>query len=720
MVALKRHGLRYGFGEFHLDPDRRLLFGSGGQVIPLKPKVFDTLLLFVECAGEMLEKEALMKGVWGSVIVEENSLNQHISTLRRALGETPGENRFIVTVPGRGYRFVAPVTTQPAEVGRAETAESDDKTLRHGAVAPVTAKARPWRRTIFASLAALATLAVAVIAWRSYAPVDRLAQSEKRVAVLPFENMSPDPANHFYAFGIHDEVINQLMKVSGLEVIPRTSVMPYLEHPKPIAEVGRELDVGAVMEGSVQYANDHLWIKLRLIDAATNKPLWQQEYNRKFDDIVAIESDVALNVAQAVGATLSPHEVDALTEVLTLNSHAHELYFLAKDHERRGVLAWPTAIEQYEKAVKEDPHFALAFAELAILSVGVHLSTDPSPKRMERAQEAAKRALELKPELAEGRIAWAEWQFYSPSPDIEQILRDLKAIESKSQKLPEFFALRADVYQSVGRWEDALADRTKAVQLEPRNVPVLLGPTGPLVVLRRYDEAEKLFDHAQELEPNELGMMFHRATLFLYRDGDPTELRKFEKKMLSGEWVNALIALAAEYDGDYETALKLLETTRKSLQSIRDTEDDWDLHLALGIAQQRNGQAALARVSFQKARDGIEKRLAAAPDNERAGYEAGLAEALVGLGETGAAARAAQEAVENLPHTAYPDVRDVHLTLALVYATMAQAKEAVAQLDDYLSQPGEWSIQSLARHPDFERIRDDPRFQALLKKYPLH
>ncbi len=717
MVESREHGLRYFFGEFNLDPDRRLLFGSDGQTIPLKPKVFDTLLFLVESAGELLEKDALMKGVWGGVIVEENSLNQHISTLRRALGETPGENRFIVTVPGRGYRFVAPVRAQPAEVGPAETAESGEQPLTRGEVA--RAVARPQRRTVFA-VAVLATLAVLALAWRSYSPVDRAAPSEKRVAVLPFENMSPDPAGPLYASGIHDEVINQLMKVSGLEVIPRTSVMPYLEHPKQIAEVGRELDVGAVMEGSVQYANDHLWIKLRLIDAATNKALWQQEYDRKFDDIIAIELDVALNVAQALRATLSPHEVDALTEVLTLNSRAHELYFLAKDHERRGVFAWPAAIEQYEKAVKEDPNFALAFAELAIRSVGVHLSTDPSPERMERAREAAKRALELKPELAEGRIAWAEWQFYSPSPDIEQILRDLKAVESKFQKLPEFLSLRADVYQSVGRWDDALADRSKAVQLEPRNVPVLLGPTGPLVVLRRYDEAEKLFDRARELEPDELGMMFHRATLFLYRDGDPTELRKFEKKMLSGEFVNTLIAIAAEYDGDYETALKLLETVRQYLQSIRDTEDDWDLHLALGSAQQRNGQAALARASFQKARDGIEKKLAAAPDNERAGYEAGLAAALVGLGETGAAARAAQEAVDNLPHTAYQDVRDVHLTLALVYATMAQAKEAVAQLDDYLSHPGEWSIQSLTRHPDFEGIRDDPGFRDLLKKYPRH
>jgi TolB-like protein len=241
------------FGGFRLDPARRVLQRQDGAAVELTVKVFDTLLCLVEHAGELVEKPALMRAVWPNVVVEENNLNQNISILRRVLGEGAGEHRFIVTVPGRGFRFVATVTAGP-----------------------------PADRSQAAS---------------SQAP---------RIAILPFENLSPDPGNAFFTDGLHDEILSTLaQRAPGLEVISRTTMMRYRTNPASARLIATELGANYLMEGTVRREDDEVRVTLRLIDARNDRQIWSRQYDRTLRSALMLQSEVAADVAGQLATRLA-------------------------------------------------------------------------------------------------------------------------------------------------------------------------------------------------------------------------------------------------------------------------------------------------------------------------------------------------------------------------------------------------------------------------------
>src|SRR6476619_3512464 len=302
----------YEFGDFHVDAEKRLLW-RGDAPVPLTPRVFETLLYMVEHHDTVLDKERLMEAVWPDSIVEENNLTQNISTLRRVFGETPGSHHYIVTVPGRGYRFVAHVKTcEPS------SATENDRT--EGA-APIThTKHRSSFTPILLPTAAVLAVGVALVFfWRSRtqnSPAASVATSsakitlpEKSIAVLPFANLSDDKENAFFTEGVQDDILTALAKFADLKVISRTSVATYVAGPRRnLRELGQDLGVANVLEGSVRRAGGKVRVTAQLIETRTNTHLWAETYDRDLADVFAIQSDIAQRIATSLEAKLAPEE----------------------------------------------------------------------------------------------------------------------------------------------------------------------------------------------------------------------------------------------------------------------------------------------------------------------------------------------------------------------------------------------------------------------------
>lgn len=278
--------LAYRFNGFRVDPVRRLLFGADERPISLKPKVFDTLLYLVERPGELVAKEALLEAVWPHVVVEENNLNKAISTLRAVFGETRDEHRFIVTEPGRGYRFVARVETVPVDATESSPtqAEVGPPPQASGLPAPIPASARrdgqlkrPHLAVAFAAVAIACGVAIGVywLATQRTEAVDVAAPvpAPNSIAVLPFDNLSPGPDDAYFAVGLHEAILSQLANIHEMHVIARASVLGYDGTQKPIPVIARELNVETVLDGSVRYADGQVLVTMHLSDGATNESL---------------------------------------------------------------------------------------------------------------------------------------------------------------------------------------------------------------------------------------------------------------------------------------------------------------------------------------------------------------------------------------------------------------------------------------------------------------
>jgi TolB-like protein/DNA-binding winged helix-turn-helix (wHTH) protein len=290
----------YEFGGFRLDPLRCRLYGSDGETIALKPKVFETLLYLVEHAGELLDKSTLMKGIWGDAVVEENSLNKHISTLRHVFGETPGENRYIVTVPGQGYRFVATVRT-------ATRAESESPDARAGSVEATrdTPGSPPfrWLNRWYVLAGVAGTALLLVIAWSIRSPIT--ATDTQTIAVLPFDNLSAGD-DEYFSDGISVELTELLMKIPRLHVIGRESAFWFKGKEATYAEIGDTLGVTHLLDGTVRVAGDRVRVTASLIDPSTGEQIWSYSPEaRPMADVFAIQEEIATDVVEQLRITLA-------------------------------------------------------------------------------------------------------------------------------------------------------------------------------------------------------------------------------------------------------------------------------------------------------------------------------------------------------------------------------------------------------------------------------
>ena len=403
----------YEFGEFRLDTGRRVLLRAGEQVT-LTPKVFDTLVFLVKRGGFVLQKEELMQAIWPDTVVEENNLNQHISTLRRVLGEGRGENRFIATLPGKGYRFIADVDIV-----------SDVRSDQPG---PVT------------------------------------------IGVLPFENLGAGPQREYLADGLTEETIAALGRIDPdhFGVIGRTSVMSYKRTTKSVAEIGRELHAAYLVESSLREEDGRFRITSNLIRVRDQLQIWSASYDSEPSSMLVFQRELGTAIAEQIRLRLSPERFQALARRQTRNPEAYDLYLHGRHFWNQ--LTPPTtrrAIEYFTHATELDPNYALAWSGLTDAYSSSPVNGDAPPLSVwPKARKAVTQALNAEPELAEIQTSlgflkfWLDWDW----PGAEIAIR--KAIEL-DRGYPMAYRALAVLLSHMCRHEEAQLAMRRARELDP-------------------------------------------------------------------------------------------------------------------------------------------------------------------------------------------------------------------------------------------------------------
>jgi len=458
---------RYEFGHFALDIGQQTLVRLDTRVeTPLAGKVFDTLVYLVEHAGEPLDKDVLLRAVWPGVIVEENSLTQNISTLRQLLGEVRGENRYIATIPRKGYRFVAAVTRKEASAS-SELPAAVERT-------PAVAHARsadPRRRS---KIATVAGLAVVVVAFASLtllrAPPEvpvSAPHAGQTLAVLPFKPLLPTDRNEALELGMTESLIASLARTSPRAISPLNSVRRFGGRDQDAIAAGRALGVDMVLDGSLQRSGDRLRVFARLIRVADGKQLWAQNFDQEFTTIFELQDSIASRVSQALSVRWAGQATDRGAPH-TRDPEAYALY-------ASGRFAWTRqtepsllqAIDFFERAIARDPDYALAYTgladSLALLGVfGIRAPREVFPD----ARRAAERALSIDPNLAEAHLALGHilLQFEHDQPGAARAYDRAMSLDPMSAMAHH---RRGLMFAMQGDFVAALASSDRAQQLEP-------------------------------------------------------------------------------------------------------------------------------------------------------------------------------------------------------------------------------------------------------------
>jgi len=585
------------------------------------------------------------------------------------------------------------------------------------------------RRVVGLALACVALLVAAgvlVLRLKPAGPSAR-ATGPPKIVVLPFENLG-SPEDAYFAAGMTEEITSRLANVQGLGVISRTSAVEYNRRGKTVKQIGSDLGVDYVLEGSVRWDHtvgreNRVRITPQLIRVADDTHVWADRYERVIADVFAIQSEVAENAVKAMGVTLLPRERPALKEVSTNDLEAYDLALrgqeLARGGEDRRYVEG--ALQMFQAAVDRDPRFAQALAGLAGSRLLMYwLYFDRSQEQLAKGKEAAERAVELRPDLAETHTALG-FYFYWALLDYPRALSEFSAaLAIQPNNSDALFGIGC-VLRRQGHWADSAQQLSKALELDPKNAAFLTNFAESCMLARRYADADRSLGLAIALSPQSAQPYELKAWLQVQWRGDLDKAQAVldEAKRVAGlrdddgflAWSALETALARR---DYPAASRQLESeTRHAFDNLNSY---LPIPLVRGQAQALAGQQDLARRSFDAARLELEYKVKQEPDDSRLHSALGLAYA--GLGRRVEAVREAK-----LGHALMPVSKDAYRALyrlgdlALVYTMVGQTSEAIAQLDDLLARSGGFTANVLRLDPRWDPLRLDPRFQALLTKY---
>lgn len=460
------------------------------------------------------------------------------------------------------------------------------------------------------------------------------------------------------------------------------------------------------MEGTVRRAEDTVRINVQLIDAETDEHLWTEIYDLQLtaQNVFAIQSDMAAAISRALHAVLSPREQSQISAVPTQSTSAFDFYLLGKDYFRRpdDPETLPIALEMFERAIEEDPEFALAYANLSHVHSRFHwVGLDRTDARLEMAAGAFRRAFELVPGLPEAHLAAGQY-YYRGFADYERALTEYAMAERGMPGSAELAMSRAEAYRRFGKLRESLAYWEEAMALDPRNALLVFQAGNTALMQRNYELAERYARRGFELQPEE---KFLANLIPLCRDGDVSGIVDED---ING-WVRRL------YERDYDGQLAYLTHWKEEARATQ-----W-FYLprasVYGLTYRLAGEPALARSHFQAARIQVQEALAGNANDPF--LHIALGEALAGLGEKEAAVRAADRAMK-LRSTAADAMIGPAIRIDAVLRVLLPAGDhtkAIEELDAYLTGPGAWSIEGLLPDPRLDLIREDPLFQALVEKY---
>jgi TolB-like protein/DNA-binding winged helix-turn-helix (wHTH) protein/tetratricopeptide (TPR) repeat protein len=482
MQAPQPHPI-YEFGDFELDALRRVLVSrTDGQQVNITGRVLEALVYLVERPGQLVEKNALIEALWPHVIVEEGNLTQTIHTLRRVLGEKPGEHRYIATVPGRGYRFVAEVKV------RAERTKLD-----------VVPSRRHKIGLAGAALSIVLLVVVAVLAWRGRdQPIEEPAvRAQPSIAVLPFVDMSVEQDQQYFAQGLSEEILNLLAQTDALRVIARTSSFSFKDQKVDIGTIAQRLAVTHVLEGSVRKSGERVRITAQLIDGSTSAHVWSDTFDRDVHDIFGVQREIAAAVADALHVTLSrggPRRAE------TISTQAYEHYLQGRHlFNRRSTGDLLQAKSHFERAVQIDPSYGRAWTALAGVYSVARYADVQLPDEMQNWRVVAERALALAPDLAETHIRAA--QYYGHAGNKNTMRAHFERAEAIDPGDPLVLGLSVSAAVIEGRIEDAIELQKRVVSADPLSATHRGNLGGQLMVAGRLREAEAEMERALELSP---------------------------------------------------------------------------------------------------------------------------------------------------------------------------------------------------------------------------
>ena len=544
---------------------------------------------------------------------------------------------------------------------------------------------------------------------------------------MPFENLSGDPNNAYFANGIQDEILTRLSGIADLRVISRTSTQQYQSKPRNLREIARQLGVANIVEGSVQKAADQVRVNVQLVNAQTDSHLWAESYDRKLTNILGVESEIAKGIAESLQARLTRREEQALAVKPTNNPEAYDAYLRGLAFASRSAYsneALRQAIDSYERAVQLDSNFALAWARLSRADAFLYFNrkdTTPAGRR-----DAAKRALEnaqkLEPNSPETLLALGYYQYW--------VLRDYGPAKNTfgrvgktlpgSSEVPYALGL---VARREGHWDESVAYVEHALALDPRNVELLIDAARTYALVRQFPAALKFYDRALDITPNDPGVMAAKAGIYQAQGNLQEAARSLSEInwQTPSEDILGIKITQLRLERNYREAVRLLQTRLAQFRYASQPEKADD-QAAFAFAQRLDGDSAGGMVTAEQARNTLEQRYRDQPGD--AFVATMLSQTYAAMGEKDLALKEAERAI-----MLYPRAKDamrgpaLEENLALVQTIFGENDRAISILTQLLQTPyASWfygppvTPALLRLDPFWDPLRSDPAFQKLYEE----
>ncbi|HLC12571.1 MAG TPA: hypothetical protein VJK31_04890 [Chthoniobacterales bacterium] len=552
---------------------------------------------------------------------------------------------------------------------------------------------------------------------------------EKSIAVLPFENLSDDKENEYFAAGVHNDILSNLAKVADLKVISRTSVQQFKSGTRNLREIGLALGVAHILEGTARRAGNRIRVNAQLIDARSDAQLWGETFDREITDLFALQSELAQRISQELRANLSAREKTNLQTHPTRDILAYELFLRARE-----LFHWAGSGYSYDKgadalrlideAIKRDPQFALAYGLASRLHSELFwFGYDKSASRLEKAKAAADAALELQPDLGEAHLAKAFYYYYGfRQYDVAQkhVTDAIRAIPNDADVLNTAGAIaRRD-----GRWDEAASTLEQARDRDPRNLSVLWSLFESYLALHEYTKADGTVNDALSVSPAADFFVLARSAIALFRDGDTaplrSALRKLPRSFDPGGATSTIALRLSLMERDVEEADRVLAACRheklddNGLSGVAGALDGYTVPKSwyAGLIAQARGNESSARAAFEQAKRAVRDDLVQSPNDAKTLAMLALIHAAVG--EKNEALGAATRARELLPIAKDSfDGPILATTLAAVSAKLGEKDSAIRQLESLVGVPNGPTPGTLRVEPEWDSLRDDPRFKKL-------
>lgn len=583
---------------------------------------------------------------------------------------------------------------------------------------PEVAVQKRSKTTSYLIIAAALTIVALLIGLKGRFLSKSSSEPIHSLAVLPLQNLSGDPNQEYFADGMTEELIAKLARIESLRVISRTSVMEYKDPKKrkPLPQIAKELNVDAIIEGSVLQAGDRVRITAQLIHAPTDRHLWAESYERDMRDIFALQNEVASAVAREIRIKLTPQEETYFKHAPQVRPDAYRAYLrgLGSLTLLMGGQDAQRAVKMFERAVELDPSFAAAYSQLSVAhSLVYFMGLDRTKERLKMAKQAVDRAFQLKPDLPEGHKALG-WYYYR-CRDYDQALREFNIAQRYLRGDPEILMGISSVRRRQGYFNESLNLHKKALELAPREAAIPMEIAVTLSRMRKYSDAVHYCDLSISLEPDQTNSYITKARAY-WQQGS-TEKARIVLQEIPDQKHSEVIYFwvrQALYERNYQDALTRLPF------AISETFTDGMVLLPWvelqGLIYYLKGEQPRARSSFESARVLLQKEAELRPDDHRVHSSLGICYA--GLGRKEDAIREGKLAVQLYPISKDALIGSQYVeTLTQIYVMVGDYDAALDQLDYLLSIPSQISVGWIRIDPRWDPLRNIPRFQELMKKY---